>query len=40
MVKVVSKKLAKTPTWGGGLFNHTIIIKDKENTKFLDLFVV
>ena len=39
MVKVVSKKLEKIPTWGG-LFNHTIIIKEKENTKFLDLFVV
>ena len=35
MVKVVVKKLAKIPTWGGGLFNHTIIVKNKENTKFL-----
>ena len=37
MVKVVVKKLEKIPTWG--LFNHTIIIKDKENTKFLDFFM-
>ena len=35
MVKVVVKNLTKIPTWGG-VFNHTIIIKDKENTKFLD----
>jgi hypothetical protein len=35
MVKVVSKKLEKIPTWG--VFNHTIIINNKENTKFLDL---
>ena len=35
MVKLISKKLAKIPTWGG-LFNHTIIINNKENTKFLD----
>ena len=34
MVNITSKFLAETPTWG--LFNHTIIIKDKENTKFLD----
>ena len=40
MVKEVSTKLEKIPTWGGGLFNHTIIINNKENTKFLDLFVV
>ncbi len=39
MVNIASKFLAKTPT-GGGLFNHTIIINNKENTKFLDLFVV
>ena len=39
MVNMTSKLIAKIPTWGG-LFNHTIIIKDKENTKFLDLFVV
>ena len=38
MVKVALKIIAKTPTWG--LFNHTIIIKDKENTKFLDFFMV
>ena len=30
--------LAEIPT--GGLFNHTIILNNKENTKFLDLFVV
>ena len=40
MVKVVSKKLEKIPTWGGGIFNHTIKLNNKENTKFLDLFVV
>ena len=39
MIKVLSKKLVKIPTWGG-LFNHTIILNNKENTKFLDLFVV
>ncbi len=38
MVKVVAKKLTKTPTWRG--FNHTIVLNNKENTKFLDLFVV
>ena len=40
MVNIASKILTETPTWGGGLFNHTIIINKKENTKFLDLFVV
>ncbi len=40
MVKAVVKKLAKIPTWGGGLFNHTIIINKKENTKFLDFLIV
>ena len=39
MVKVESKKLEKTPTWGG-LFNHTIILNNKENTKFLDFLIV
>ena len=43
MVKVVSKNiinsLAETPTWGG-LFNHTIIINNKENTKFLDFSII
>ena len=38
MVKVASNILAKTPTWV--IFNHTIIINKKENTKLLDLFVV
>ena len=38
MVKVVSTKLEKIPTWG--VFNHTIILNNKENTKFLDFFVV
>ena len=40
MVKVVVKKLEKIPTWGGGLFNHTIILNNKENTKFLDFLMV
>ena len=40
MVNMTSKILAETPTWGGGLFNHTIVLNNKENTKFLDLFVV
>ena len=40
MVNMTSKNLTETPTWGGGLFNHTIILNNKENTKFLDLFVV
>ncbi len=35
----IINSLAETPTWGG-LFNHTIIINNKENTKFLDLLVV
>ena len=39
MVNIASKIIAETPTWGG-LFNHTIIVKNKENTKFLDFFVV
>ena len=38
MVKVVAKKLTKTPTWRR--FNHTIVLNNKENTKFLDLFAV
>jgi hypothetical protein len=38
MVNMTSKIIAEIPTWG--LFNHTIILKNKENTKFLDLFVV
>ena len=44
MVKVVSKNiinsLAEIPTWGGGLFNHTIVLNNKENTKFLDFLIV
>ena len=39
MVKVVSTNLEKIPTWGG-LFNHTIIVNNKENTKFLDFLMV
>ena len=39
MVKVVSKKLGKYQP-GGGLFNHTIILNNKENTKFLDFLAV
>ena len=43
MVKVVSKNiinsLAEIPTWGG-LFNHTIVLNNKENTKFLDFLIV
>ena len=35
MVKEINMKLAQNPTWGG-LFNHTIILINKENTKFLD----
>ena len=38
MVKVVVKNLTETPTWRR--FNHTIVLNNKENTKFLDLFVV
>ena len=40
MVKVVSKKLEKIPTLGGGLFNHTIVLNNKENTKLLDFLAV
>ena len=39
MVNIASKFLAKTPTWGG-LFNHTIVLNKKENTKFLDFLAV
>ncbi len=39
MVNITSNILAKTPTWGG-VFNHTIILNNKENSKFLDLFEV
>ena len=39
MVNMISKIMAEIPTWGG-VFNHTIIINNKENTKFLDFFVV
>ena len=39
MVNITSNILAKTLTWGG-LFNHSIIINNKENTKFLDFLVV
>ncbi len=38
MVKVMSTRLEKTPTWG--VFNHTIIINNKENTKFLDFLTI
>ncbi len=38
MVKVLSKKLEKIPTWV--LFNHTIVLNNKENTKFLDFLMV
>ena len=38
MVKVALKIIAKRPTWR--LFNHTIVLNNKENTKFLDLLVV
>ncbi len=38
MVKVALKIIAKTPTWG--LFNHTIVLNNKENTKFLDFLMV
>ncbi len=37
MVNMTSNILAETPTLV--LFNHTII-NDKENTKFLDFFIV
>ena len=39
MVKMTLKKSAENPTWGG-LFNHTIVLNEKENTKFLDFLVV
>ena len=39
MVKVLSKKLEKIPT-GGRLFNHTIKLNKKENTKLLGFFIV
>jgi hypothetical protein len=34
MVKVALKIIAKTPTWG--LFNYTIKLNNKEDTKLLD----
>ena len=39
MVNIALNILAKTPTWGG-LFNHTIVLNNKEKTKFLDFFIV
>ena len=38
MVNIASKILTETSAWG--LFNHTIIINNKENTKFLDFLIV
>ncbi len=38
MVNKTLKKLAENPTWV--IFNHTIILNSKENTKFLDFFIV
>ena len=40
MVNIASKIIAKTPTLGGGLFNHTIIVNNKQNTKLLDFLMV
>ena len=37
MVKITVKKLAKNPIWGGGIFNHTIILNKYKNTRELDL---
>ena len=34
----IINSLAEIPT--GGLFNHTIILNNKKNTKFLDFFIV
>ena len=36
MVKSVSKELGKIPTWGGGIFNHTIKLIIKISTKELE----
>ena len=38
-IKSVEKQ-AQSLIWGGGIFNHTIILNNKENTKFLDFLVV
>ena len=38
MIKVLSKKLIKITTLV--LFNHTIILNNKENTNFLDFLMV
>ena len=35
---VAEAKLEKIPTWV--LFNHTIVLNNKENTKFLDFLMV
>ena len=37
MVKLTSNKVSKMATWGGGIFNHTIILNNKENTRKLEL---
>ena len=39
MVKEINMKLTQNPTWGG-VFNLTIIINNKENTKFLDFLII
>ncbi len=38
MVNITSKELSETPTLV--LFNHTIILNNKENTNFLDFLMV
>ena len=38
MVNITSKELSEKLILG--IYNHTIILNNKENTKFLDLFVV
>ena len=40
MVKEKRINLTQNPTWGGGIFNHTIILIDEESTRFLDFLVV
>ncbi len=37
MVKLTSNKVSKMPIGGGGIFNHTIKLNNKENTRKLEL---
>ena len=40
MVKETEINITQNPTWGGVIFNHTIILIEEESTRFLDFLVV